>query len=356
MSLPLEELRTYHTDRREMNVAVTCEKSPVPLLWVDTSVYMDLAKMDNGENIEKMRATKLSRLRQVVRKAVREERLVCPRWDQKEEYEGKRLQDEIRRVAADLGCGATGLAQIGVKDREINIALHAYRDKATALEIPAKIFFSRDPIQDVRVTLDSKFIVDVAAEKPAELLAKSEADKKITWQKMESLRKEQRRQKKSFDEQLGLERIGESDVMIEMVDDFHRKASVGQADFWSYMGMWGYSSYHYLWLAMKGPGPAIGAIYSFMRSPYYWELPTQDISCRLFADLLVRECEVKIGDSRDVSHLSTAIPVAHFVVTDKAMVDRCERLGIDRKWKTKLYKTKTLDRLCDELESLPTKA
>src|SRR5438067_1951156 len=137
-----DELRAYHTERREMKVAVTCEMSAVPLLWVDSSILMDLAKIDHNENIEKSRAAKIKRLRDVVRKAVREERLICPRWDQKEEYEGKRLQEEIRHVAADLACGARGLNQIGVQDKEINIALHAYRDKVDSISVPAKIFFS----------------------------------------------------------------------------------------------------------------------------------------------------------------------------------------------------------------------
>ena len=77
-----------------------------------------------------------------------------------------------------------------------------------------------------------------------------------------------------------------------------------------------------------------------------------DISCRLCADLLVRHHEVRSGDQRDVEHLATAIPVAHYVVADKAMVDRCQRLGIDKKWNTKLFSTRTLEDLSVELEEV----
>jgi hypothetical protein len=46
------------------------------------------------------------------------------------------------------------------------------------------------------------------------------------------------------------------------------------------------------------------------------------------------------------------IPVAQYVAADKAMVDRCEQLGIGKKWKTKLYSTRRLDDLSDELAAL----
>ena len=42
----IERLRRYHTERREQRVSVTFEKSPVPMLWLDTSVLIDLAKID----------------------------------------------------------------------------------------------------------------------------------------------------------------------------------------------------------------------------------------------------------------------------------------------------------------------
>ncbi|RSL17708.1 hypothetical protein EDE15_3247 [Edaphobacter aggregans] len=61
-----------------------------------------------------------------------------------------------------------------------------------------------------------------------------------------------------------------------------------------------------------------------MRSPYYWELPIQDIGCRLSTDLCVKNSPVKSGDSKDIEHLATAIPIAQYVVADKAMVDCCD--------------------------------
>jgi hypothetical protein len=41
----------------------------------------------------------------------------------------------------------------------------------------------------------------------------------------------------------------------------------------------------------------LGALYSFIRSPYYWELPIADISCRLSSDLMVNHFAVKSAAS-----------------------------------------------------------
>jgi hypothetical protein len=129
-----------------------------------------------------------------------------------------------------------------------------------------------------------------------------------------------------------------------------------QVGFWDYMNVDGYAKHLSMWTKFGGPGgdliSDLSALYSFMRSPYYWELPMQDVSCRISADLIVKHFPIKSGDSYDTQHLAMAIPVAQYVVADKAMVDRCERLGIAKKWKTKLYLTRTLENLSDELAVL----
>jgi len=89
-----------------------------------------------------------------------------------------------------------------------------------------------------------------------------------------------------------------------------------------------------------------------MRSNYYGELPIVDVACRLGADLMVNPPIVKSGDGMDIQHMATVIPVAHHVVVDRAMADRCERLNLPKKYRTKVYSARTLDDLIAELETL----
>jgi hypothetical protein len=224
------------------------------------------------------------------------------------------------------------------------------------MHIPANIHFYRDPLEAIREAKRNHYIVECEMPKPAEFIEKAERDKLQIKESIEELRQGYTAKDQTFEEQLNLERIGESDTMVKMLGEYMAFLRFGQVDFWKYMGVVGFVERMDAWEKMGGPSSGlpfeIPALYSFMRSPYYWELPIQDISCRVSADLLVKHFPIKSGDSLDIQQLATAIPVAHFVVADKAMVDRCERLGVGKKWNTKLFSNRTLDDLSDEVTSL----
>ncbi len=355
-SMNLAELQRFHTSRREKTVTVTTEKSTAPMLWLDTSVLVDFAKIEKGEQVEKLRAKRLTRLRKVVRQAVRDEKLVCPEWDQTNEYEAKRLEADIRRVVTDLSCGAHRIPYAGVKDQQILIGMRAYLAAADSMHIPADIHFYDHPLKAVREAKQNRYIVEAQMHKPREWIEKATRDKLAIQDANEELRQAYTAKEQTFEQQLGLERIGESDAMIRMMGEYMHIVRAGGVDFWKYMGVEGFIRQIDAWRATGGPGAddptALAGLYSFMRSPYHWELPIQDVSCRLSADLIVKHFPIKSGDNYDIQHLATAIPVAHYVVADKAMVDRCERLGIGKKWNTRLFSTRTLDDLCDEIAFL----
>jgi hypothetical protein len=72
----------------------------------------------------------------------------------------------------------------------------------------------------------------------------------------------------------------------------------------------------------------------------------------LGADLLTGNAAIQSGDPMDVSLLSVAIPVCHYVVTDKRQCDRIKRRGIDKEWGTEVYSMSDIDGLFERLEKL----
>ncbi len=54
----------------------------------------------------------------------------------------------------------------------------------------------------------------------------------------------------------------------------------------------------------------------------------------------------------DVELLSAAIPVSHYVLTDKKMSDRIKRLRIDNDWNTEVYSMSEIDGLFERLVRL----
>jgi hypothetical protein len=141
----IEQLQSYHTERREQTVAVTFEKSPIPMLWLDTSVLIDLAKIENREAIERTRAAKLIKLRSTAQRLVINQRIICPECDQSIEFEGKRLEDNVNAVILFLAAGARCQPYQGVKDRQIKLGTNAYRAASSKVHVPWSTYFYGDP-------------------------------------------------------------------------------------------------------------------------------------------------------------------------------------------------------------------
>lgn len=346
----IEQSRRYHTERREQNVAVTFDKSPVPMLWLDTSVLIDLAKVEKGEAIESGRATRLTKLRLTAQRLGIERKLICPECDQDNEFEGKRLEDEVNAVVLLLALGAHCQPYQGVKDSQIGIGTVAYRAMSGTVHVPWTAYFYGDPREAVAETLNLGVVIDPGLKKPKDWIDRADGNKSTLQATWEKLRQEFNAEKRTFDEQLKLEKLGESDSMIGMICAHNRRAGNGTADMWDHLGVEGFHAWMRSWGgSYEG---AVSALYSFMRSNYYGELPIVDVACRLSADLVVHPPPVKSGDGMDIQHMATVIPVAHYVVVDRAMADRCERLKLPEKYQTKVYSSRTLDDLIAELEVL----
>jgi hypothetical protein len=52
----------------------------------------------------------------------------------------------------------------------------------------------------------------------------------------------------------------------------------------------------------------MAALYSYMHSQYYGELPIVDVACQLSAHLVINPPVVKSGDGMDIQHMATVIP------------------------------------------------
>lgn len=356
MPTDFTELRQFHTARQNAKVAVTIEKSPSPMLWLDTSVFIDLARAQNGERTEPNRLKRLQRLYSVARKAIRDERLVCPEWDQVDETEGKPLAERIQRLVSDLSCGAHCAPYGLLKERQGSIGLRAYVEHGSAIHIPAKIHFSQDPLDAIRWTKKNNLIIEADMPTPQEWINRADLNKATLRAGLEKSRLQHARERRTFERQLELERRAEATGMLQMYDDYLCKLASGTVDTWTRLGVVGFEQAVKEYEAVGGPGEdfkaRITGVYAFMNSPYYWQLPIEDVACRLSAEIMVQHHQIGLGDNRDIQHLSTAIPFAHYVVTDNAMVDRCRRLKLGEKWDTKIYATRALDDLSDEIASL----
>jgi hypothetical protein len=349
----IEAIRQYHHERLHRQIAVTCDKCPVPMLWLDTSIFIDLAKIEAGEIAPgEPRHTLLTTLKEIVLRKVEEGKLICPQSEQGGEVERERLEQQVLNIMAMFSSDVHCISPVGVKDHLMQLGMNAYREMAGTLHIPSLPFFYGDPVQTVRKAQARGFTVRVNMRKPDEWFQRTADAKQALKTNFESIRQHNRAAGATFDERLERERVGESESMLRMLSEYYAKQSEGKAGMWDVLGVCGFFALHRYWESIGGEGLGDFALYPYMRSPYYHQLPPVDVACRLYADLTANGQAIKSGDGQDVQHLALAIPVAHFVVTDKAMEDRCRRLRIGEKWNTQIFRSGTLDQLFEKLTAL----
>lgn len=108
-----------------------------------------------------------------------------------------------------------------------------------------------------------------------------------------------------------------------------------------------------MWETTGGEPSGLEGLYNFFRSTYYRNLPTAKIASQLSADILTeKQRTVSPTDAMDIQLLSVAIPVAHYVFTDKNMENRVKRRKIDQEWGTQVFSVRTVKDLLMQLENL----
>jgi hypothetical protein len=91
----------------------------------------------------------------------------------------------------------------------------------------------------------------------------------------------------------------------------------------------------------------------FLASEHYGAIPTNRIPSQIIADITTDAWRpIQAGDSTDGELLAIAIPISHFVVTDKNMAARLRRRGVDREWKAEVFSLSTIDELFARLRDL----
>ena len=111
------------------------------MLWLDTSVLIDLAKIDKREAIEPGRVARLMKLRSTVQRLTVGRKLTCSECDQDNKFEGKRLEDEINTIILMFALGARCQSHQGVKDAQIRVGTLGYGAMTDNVHVLWTIFF-----------------------------------------------------------------------------------------------------------------------------------------------------------------------------------------------------------------------
>jgi hypothetical protein len=68
-----------------MTPSIKINKSPIPILWIDTSIIFNMTLLRLGRKLDSVQKMRIEHLYQAIKKATREGKLICPLADQDEE-------------------------------------------------------------------------------------------------------------------------------------------------------------------------------------------------------------------------------------------------------------------------------
>lgn len=333
-----------------MNVKIS--KSPIPICWLDTSVVIEMAKVQQGIS-NAGGNERYNEIYQILYQKVRDKKIICPRADQEEE-----IEDDFkacRAVQTYLSLGVRFKHRKGIQDLQMQKLMRAFADRSNDIHFSYEDAFFRDPIKTVEEARKSRFIISAESPPPGEEDIKTAKHSRLSLaEKTESLRIENTRDGVVFEEQLLREYTGHIQATVQLLKKLYYRADNGAAlstdEFLTIGDVVGFPLN--IWGDLGGQPPGLEGLLSFYSSHHYKNVPYINIASILWADLLSGRSPVVPSDLMDIDQLSTVIPYCSFVITDNKVKNRIRRHNIGSLYQTEVWSMRDYELLRSAILSL----
>lgn len=338
-----------------MTSCVPVAKCPVPIIWVDTSVLLKLAKLKLSKNLNKHDIESTLLIQGRIQSLVQQGKLICPEGEQQSEY--LRTDSLFTRVFDDISHGVKAKPTCMVEFDNIirtmesyvleSSVQHSYLHAFPANPVPAEFL---DPFQQYRVRL-----VETWSQKHIDELSQS---RDAIHTGLESLRNQNSIATITFQEQLNLELYSASTLRFREAWIFANKMIHGIEPTFNEFSFWNEADMlRSEWRKLVEKHKHNRDEADFFHSSEYHSVPSIDISARLYAALLTGSRKIQNGDSMDIRHISSFLPYADMMIIDKSMKHLVTTLKLDEKYGTTVVYAGDTDVLntffdyCEGLES-----
>ena len=294
-------------------VSIIVEKSPTPIVWVDTSIItnMTIWKADPNQ-LETTQRGRIENIYNHITNSTRAGKVVCPAAEQESEVWVDREQwlDTMNTLSMGIDC----LDPKSIQDTQLRKAMNAFNSNNPVIEIGYLDAFHEDPGEELRNTLSQPFFIGLNSD----ILfgADYNRENKVALLKMlNDQREENVKNKKSYESQQEAEYTGEIEALIKMhQDQMSGNITDEHYDFNSTWGSFELLQRIQMWNSSGGNDDEI---ISFYRSEHNKSLPYVDLSCSLFAKIMTDPQPIRSGDHKDIQHISTMMPYSDLFITDK---------------------------------------
>lgn len=333
-----------------MMVRIEIEKSPVPIVWLDTSVITKMTMYrTKPEKLEEAQKKPIARLYELVRSGSRNGKIICPLADQEMEIWIGR--EEWLDTIHDLGLGIECAAEQTIQDKQMSAAIRSYVSGSDKVCLGYLDAFLDDPVEELKRNLGKPFFITV--NRGVLFGADYQRSKnQTTLALLNKAREDNVRNRVPLEKQIEVEKVGELQMLIAQAAKFEKgigQHSPDEDSIWSYLRLQRVISN---WVSLGGmPADLIGYI-KFYNSEYNAKCPYNELRTMLYAKIMVDPQPIRSGDAMDIQHISTMMPYADLFITDKAWSTFLNRSGISERYRTKVGYIGDTDMISEFLEPL----
>ena len=314
------------------DICVKVHKCPVPIIWLDTSVIINIALLKLGKLNNVTEKLRIEKYQKKIYELTRIGKLLCPEASQPNEVWVQR--SNFLDTLYELSLGVTFRSHNGIKDLQVQRMMSAYISGETSVTMPYIEAFLQDPVLVTSQSLESGLSVHVDMGILGEI-EDIKSQRAIIHQEWEDLRQVCLDEGTTYEKQLQLERFGGIKETISMAYAYAKKAMNGYEtadnEFRSHLEI---SRLLGLWNLHEGAVGDLAGLMKFLSSPHYAAAPAIDISAALIARLITGNKSINHGDAMDVDHISSILPYVNLMIVDKRMRNLVRQLSLDIKYNT----------------------
>lgn len=296
---------------------IVIEKSPIPIVWLDTSIITKMCMFRHTpDKLEPPQRCKIERLYNLVYEYGRAGKIICPLADQEGEVWAKR--DEWMDTIRDISLGIECVSIKEVQENQQQKAMAAYLAKAPSIRLSYMDAFHKDPVKELKEKLRQPFFLTVNYG----IIFGEEYHRKNNKVFLEKLNLQRTRNVSAgtkFETQLRSELSGEISAIIEMVKALaNGNVQNEEEEFNAFCATINLNGQLAAWEYNSGKLNDLDGLIAFHRSDYNTMCPYHNLSCNLYAKIMIDPQPIRSGDPMDISHISTLMPYSDLFITDNA--------------------------------------
>lgn len=312
---------------------IEIEKSHIPIVWLDTSIITKMCMFRHTpDQLEKSQRRSIERLYNLVYEFGRAGKIICPLADQEGEVWVKR--DDWMDTIRDISLGIECVSLKEIQDNQQHKAMAAYVTNAPSIILSYLDAFHDDPVEELKEALRQPYFVTVNYG----IIFGEEYHRKNNRQLLEKLNIQRAKNVcagTTFKAQLQSEFTGEISVIIEMAKALANGEIQNEDEefnaFWATINLKGQlAALEYA----SGKSNDLEGLIAFHKSNYGTMCPYVNLSCNLYAKIMIDPQPIRSGDPMDITHISALMPYSDLFITDKAWSTFLKRKGFDKYYKT----------------------